>query len=155
MQGILKTAAEAKAFILAGNATVTFQSVKTSSHFTFKVRASEDGGVHFVSLLTGSDNEADYRYIGFVKEGAFIYAKLVKKEDKKVPNPITEDAPGVKAFVWTWKRISADVEQADVEMFHEGKCGRCGRKLTVPSSIATGLGPECASKMGFICEEAA
>jgi hypothetical protein len=25
----------------------------------------------------------------------------------------------------------------------EGRCGKCGRTLTVPSSIATGLGPEC------------
>lgn len=29
---------------------------------------------------------------------------------------------------------------------HSGRCGRCGRKLTVPSSIQTGLGPECAEK---------
>ena len=25
----------------------------------------------------------------------------------------------------------------------KGKCGRCGRKLTVPSSIESGLGPHC------------
>jgi hypothetical protein len=26
---------------------------------------------------------------------------------------------------------------------------RCNRKLTVPSSIASGFGPECAGKAGF------
>lgn len=28
----------------------------------------------------------------------------------------------------------------------EGACGRCGRKLTVPGSIASGIGPTCAEK---------
>jgi hypothetical protein len=31
-----------------------------------------------------------------------------------------------------------------VEVWHEGKCGKCGRALTVPSSILTGIGPECS-----------
>jgi hypothetical protein len=35
------------------------------------------------------------------------------------------------------------------EVYHEGRCGRCNRKLTVPESIETGLGPECASKLGL------
>jgi hypothetical protein len=26
---------------------------------------------------------------------------------------------------------------------HEGRCGRCGRTLTVPESIESGFGPEC------------
>jgi hypothetical protein len=30
------------------------------------------------------------------------------------------------------------------EVWHEGKCGKCGRALTVPSSILTGIGPECS-----------
>lgn len=29
---------------------------------------------------------------------------------------------------------------------YEGRCSRCGRKLTVPASIHHGLGPECAGK---------
>jgi hypothetical protein len=31
---------------------------------------------------------------------------------------------------------------------HAGRCGRCARTLTVPSSIELGLGPECATKGG-------
>jgi hypothetical protein len=30
-----------------------------------------------------------------------------------------------------------------IEIWHEGRCGKCGRTLTVPDSIANGLGPEC------------
>ncbi|MGQ4872128.1 MAG: DUF6011 domain-containing protein, partial [Candidatus Thorarchaeota archaeon] len=28
-----------------------------------------------------------------------------------------------------------------VRIWHEGKCGRCGRRLTVPESIESGYGP--------------
>ena len=31
-----------------------------------------------------------------------------------------------------------------LEVWHEGRCGRCNRALTVPESIASGIGPECA-----------
>jgi hypothetical protein len=30
-----------------------------------------------------------------------------------------------------------------LEIWHEGSCLRCGRKLTVPESIESGYGPEC------------
>jgi len=33
-------------------------------------------------------------------------------------------------------------------VFHEGACGRCGRTLTVPESIASGFGPEC---IRYVC----
>jgi hypothetical protein len=33
--------------------------------------------------------------------------------------------------------------EVDLEVWHEGRCGACGRRLTVPESIERGLGPEC------------
>jgi len=33
-----------------------------------------------------------------------------------------------------------------LEIWHEGRCGRCNRKLTVPASIALGIGPECGQR---------
>jgi hypothetical protein len=37
-------------FAFAGNSTFTLRSLKTGARFTFKVEASEDGKVHFISL---------------------------------------------------------------------------------------------------------
>ena len=31
-----------------------------------------------------------------------------------------------------------------VKVFHSGKCGKCGKKLTTPESIKSGLGPYCS-----------
>lgn len=36
-----------------------------------------------------------------------------------------------------------------IEVWHEGRCGRCARRLTVPESILIGIGPECAEIMGL------
>ena len=44
-------------------------------------------------------------------------------------------------------RLAAGSMPANVEINHEGRCGRCGRALTVPESVASGIGPESALKM--------
>lgn len=133
-----ETAAAAKAFALAGNATVTVVSKATGTRFTYRIKASDDGAVHFVSLLGGADNETDYRYFGYIRRGVFVHGGAKAK--------VGYDAPSAKAFDWVWKALSRDLMPATLEVWHEGRCGRCNRKLTVPSSIASGLGPECAGK---------
>jgi Family of unknown function (DUF6011) len=143
-KGQINSAADARQFIRAGNATVTLVSKATGTRFTFRVRASNDGEVHFVSLLGGPDNETDYRYAGRISREIFFAGRKVPK-----PGDVGADAPSSKAFAWVWRNLVQDVLPSSVEIWHEGRCGRCNRKLTVPSSIAAGIGPECAGKIGF------
>jgi hypothetical protein len=51
----------------------------------------------------------------------------------------------VKAFDWFFNnRVSCNTDLPEsVEFFHEGRCGKCGRKLTTPESVTAGFGPEC------------
>jgi hypothetical protein len=128
---------DVRRFILAGNATFTIVSAKTGTRFTYKIRAKEvDGGstLHFVSVLTGSDNENDFTFLGTVFGGTRF------KHSAK--SHIGEEAPSARAFAWAFGRILADT-LTNASVHHEGRCGRCGRKLTVPRSIELGLGPEC------------
>ena len=39
-----------------------------------------------------------------------------------------------------------NITEAGFDVHHEGKCGKCGRPLTVPESVKTGLGPICSGK---------
>jgi hypothetical protein len=56
----------------------------------------------------------------------------------------------MKAFAWTWSHIVGEVlPNEQLEIWHEGRCARCNRRLTVPASIASGFGPECAGKAGI------
>jgi hypothetical protein len=137
---LLETPARALAFMMAGNATVTLKSRKTGTRFTYRIRASEDGKVHFVALLRGENNESDYSYFGYVRRGVFCHGGQKAKVER--------DAPSVRAFAWSFKQLQGHELPDSLEIWHEGRCGRCGRKLTVPESIASGIGPDCAEQMG-------
>lgn len=125
-------------FALAGNATFTIVSMKTGTRFTFKVRA-KDERMSFVSLLTGANNESDFSYLGTIFSDSRTFRHGRKSR-------IAEDAPSSRAFVWFWSKLLGGTIPETLEFHHAGRCGRCGRKLTVPSSVETGLGPECATR---------
>lgn len=131
--------AVAKQFALAGNATFTLVSLRTGTRFTYRVRASEDGSIHFVSLLTGSDNTSNYQYLGHIfSDGRFVHGRKSR---------ISRDVTSAKAFAWYWDALVRGVLPPESEFWHEGRCGRCARKLTVPSSLENGLGPDCLEIM--------
>ncbi len=124
-------------FLLAGRARFTLVSKATGTRFTYQVRRKAGADVFFVSVLTGGDNENDYTYLGFIKAerpSEFVLGRARLH---------TGSAPSVKAFAWAWPRIAFGSLPTTCEVHHEGRCGRCGRALTVPESIASGLGPEC------------
>jgi len=131
-------------FIFAGKATFTVRSKETGKHFTYKLvtpkKQDERRPVHFVKLLTGPDNDSSYTFF------ASIFDKQVYKHGRKTK--ITPEAPGVVAFTWLLRNLQKGTVADRVEIFHEGICCRCGRKLTHPESIESGIGPECSNRMG-------
>jgi Family of unknown function (DUF6011) len=145
MLGQFTSAESALAFMLAGNATITLVSKKTGVRFTFQVRAGDSGDVHFVSLLRGADNTADYSYLGRIAGGAAGKLWIGRKVPK--PGDIGRGAPSALAFDYAWQHMARGNIPPLLEVWHEGRCGRCGRKLTVPASIESGFGPECATKV--------
>lgn len=150
---LFATAQDARNFIAAGNSTVTLRSKVSDQRFTYKVQAphfegnegtnaARDTGsqMRFVKVLTGADNENSYSYVGYIKRGIFFHGGHKAR--------VGYDAPSHKAFAWVWKALQQDAIPEQVEVWHEGRCGRCNRKLTVPASIAAGIGPECAQYAG-------
>lgn len=144
-------------YVLGGNAVFTIVSKSTGRRFTYKVKSApkdrnqnwspnnQNRDMYFVSVRTGPDN---WDYIGFVKRNPhdnhdtkffFVHGGGKSK--------IRLEADSVKGFDWFIGRMEGFKPFEDqMEFWHEGKCGRCGRKLTVPESIEAGIGPECAGK---------
>ncbi len=133
---------------LAGNAMFTLRSARTGDRYTYKVSRAKDNGksaamTWFVGLLTGPSNESDYNYIGIIRS----------RDDDAVPafrttaktrNP--GSAP-VRGFGWFFRQVTDESKALEqVEFWHAGRCCRCGRTLTDPDSIASGIGPVCAAK---------
>lgn len=138
-QGQLLTPHAVRQFALAGNATFTLRSERSGQRFTYRVRKDANAPVWYVAWLRGVDNEADYSYFGFLRGSPmpmFYHGKA----------KASQDAPCVQAFQWLWERLWQGVLHPQTSIWHQGKCGACGRALTVPESIASGLGPECARR---------
>jgi hypothetical protein len=133
-----------KDFFFAGNATVTLKNTKTGNRFTYKIstpkkQKDERNPVYFVNVMTGSDNVGDFDFVGTIF-GKNSYVHSAK-------SPIKEDAVSmvvIKAFI---NFLINDKVPNGVEVWHEGLCGKCGQKLTVPESIYTGLGPVCVKNL--------
>lgn len=136
MQAQLATS-ESMKFILAGNATFTLKSLKSNKHLTYKVKKANSGEIWFVSLLTGPNNESDYAYLGIIQNSKF------RLTSKSMVKPTSDP---VKAISWTLNKIAAGENTPNLEIWHEGRCCRCGRLLTTPESINIGIGPECLKK---------
>jgi hypothetical protein len=134
--------------LLAGNATITIKSKVTGNRRTFKVKAKADTeDFYFVSLLTGSNNDdwRSYTYAGLITknaDGLFEFRTTAK-------SCFAEGSVAHLTLAWTLNKLqtNAAVIDTQVELWHEGRCCCCGRKLTVPESISTGLGPVCASRL--------
>jgi hypothetical protein len=128
------------AFMLAGNAHVTFQSERTGTRFTYHVRLADrrpgdTRTCHFVSVLTGPDH---YDYLGCIYAGR-AYAQGAKSR-------IPSSAKSSIAFVWVWTHLLGGKMHPELGVWHEGRCGKCGRRLTTPESIASGIGPVCVGR---------
>lgn len=135
-------------FVLAGRAHMTLQSLKTDKHFTYRIKqaidkkTNEPADVFFVSLLrTGTADGGNFDYVGLIDEQRGF--RLTK--NSKFP----ENAKPVLAWRYFWSHLRQEKHAPNLLVFHEGRCGRCGRTLTHPESITIGIGPECASIMGL------
>jgi hypothetical protein len=132
-----------KEFFTAGKAKFTLQSEKTGVRYTYrliKVENEDRPPVYFIHLLTGSDNERSFTYLGMV-DPSTGETRLTKRSQ------FSDDSLPVKAINWTLPRIWMGAPITGVSVYHEGCCGRCGRSLTVPESIESGIGPECRLRL--------
>lgn len=137
-------------FFLAGNAYFTLKSKKTGTRYTYRVSRAKDKedkpiNLWFVSLLVGPDNYKNYTYIGVIRPNSktempmpkdYIFVTTGKSR-------LPAEAKEVKAISYTIDCLRSLPTAPGVEIWHAGKCGRCGRMLTVPESIVAGFGPEC------------
>jgi hypothetical protein len=132
-------------FVTAGRAIFTVSNPK-GERYTFKITRKEDdrGVVFFAALLTGSDNEHDYTYMGLVSSALTNASVRVTRASR-----YTQDSKPVAVLAWALAVVNGKRQLPEgYAIRHEGRCGRCGRTLTVPESIDNGIGPECAAIMG-------
>jgi hypothetical protein len=139
-----------KDFVLAGNATFTVET-PADGHRTYLVEKSPANDrfpeTYFVKTLTGSDNTSDYTYMGILDEKSG-QVRLTKASFNAFNKSYRLRLVN-KVLARVWADDTAPIVAAGFDVHHDGCCGRCGRKLTTPESVVTGIGPECAKALGI------
>lgn len=142
-------------FMFGGQAEFTLHSIPTGKHFTYRIinhSSNPEHSIRFVFFLGGSDNDSDWVYAGTLKrffthkDGETKYTGQLKfNHTARSPDP---GSAVMQAFGWMVHMLNKNTVAADqIEFMHTGRCSACGRKLTTPESIRTGLGPVCRSKL--------
>jgi hypothetical protein len=126
----------AKDFIFGGKSIFTVKNPKTENRFTYKVQKSKNVDLFFVSVLTSPDH---YEFIGTIFNGDNF-----RRSDKST---ISSASKSVVVFKWLIDKVSSKKLPEFIQVWHEGCCAKCGRRLTTPESIVNGYGPECIKKL--------
>jgi len=134
-----------KEFLTAGSAVFTVEN--GPHHLTYRVQVPERARSYanqmcFLAIMSGSDNEADYSYIGrfFSRDGQLKATNASKFDDDSLTFRIAQN---ILDIIYGRKQA-----KRGTDIRHSGKCGRCGRTLTEPESLDSGIGPECKKRQG-------
>ena len=126
-----------KHYVYAGKSVVTLQSPTNVSHTYYFKRPDISAGfppdVLFVYVIHEGQT---LFYLGMIEQGKF----RVTKASRFLP-----DTPVVIGVHRILKMCSFYDYQ--MKLYHEGTCGRCGRKLTGATSRERGIGPSCFKKL--------
>lgn len=137
-----------KKFFTGGGAIFTVSN-PSGDHYTYRISQSKKDkegnpvkdGAYFCGLLTGADNTSAYTYMGILNPKTLVVYPTKASR-------LTIQSKPWKVLAWALKYAGCKLPDG-YAIQHEGKCCRCGRKLTTPESIERGIGPECAGKAGW------
>ena len=123
-------------FVLGGKAIFTVSNDK-GEHFTYKIAKHQTIDMFFAHVLSGADGM--YTYMGIFDRSRGVVVKGAKG--------IAPTCKSVKVLEWAIRVINGlSAIPVGYEIQHEGKCSKCGRPLTDPESIRTGMGSTCRNK---------
>lgn len=111
---------------------------------TLRIRTPETGGLAgktIVQYLVGPDNTSQYAGCAFYnqeKGRATMWKKFHDNRD------FCEEILSAVGVV-----LENPAKAGEAYTIRSGRCCKCGRKLTVPSSLHMGMGPDCAANSGW------
>ena len=129
---------ETIAYINGKHATFTISSLDKRKHFTYK--RWDKNGRRYISYLTRASRKKrrrKYTYLGILTQDMDLYPT------HKSPD-IDEPVFKVLNRALTWLRVGKMPPDGHIE--HSDVCCMCGRELTDPESLDTGIGPVCGGR---------
>jgi hypothetical protein len=130
----------------AGRAVLTFENIEAGTHLTIKVSQARDKRdrkvllpMFHVGVKLLGDRVQSYAYAGtvFTDSGNWSLSRKVNPDEQLA-----------RVFRWL-KAVTTDPNllRGKINLYHEGRCCKCGQPLTHPESIRTAIGPHCLNHM--------
>ncbi len=120
-------------------APFTIRSKKSGKDYTFKVSQVPFKNSNYIHIKVETEY-LNFKYMGWFKDG-----KIVKKNKDTNTNEVV-NTPAGEAVSWFLRQMFSNnfnnLNQS-VDIFHLGKCLKCGKTLTDSNSIEVGFGPVC------------
>jgi hypothetical protein len=130
------------AYMLGKKATFTLVSHATGDRRTYRVieREGRNGeAIYWVNRLVGPENGTDYEYVGSIVPG--------QPHEHKFAYRCARGGGRDAVIEWLLGVLQTREQLPEKLSFYtSGECSSCGRLLTVPESIAVGMGPKCRAR---------
>lgn len=133
-------------YVLGGRSLFTLVNTASGNHRTYRVSAPYDEERddddpkrperYFVRVKTGEE----FQYMGMI-DGRTLQFRLTRA------SKMNADSPSVLGFTVLLWNLQHGKFPRNSEFWHSGSCGVCGRTLTNPESIESGIGPYCAGRI--------
>ncbi len=125
------------------NGYYTIKSNATGEHRTFSIRTQASDaefapGMRVLALLTGPNNEEDYKAFAFVEDDGFHVWNSMRGEGLWEKYAEMLWSLTLDAGFSPWAK--------NYTLMMEGRCVRCNRLLTMPESVSSGIGPVCGGR---------
>ena len=114
-------------------APFTIRSKKSGKDYTFKISQVPFKDNNYIHIKVETEY-LNFKYMGWYRDGKIINKKL------------EVNTPASQAVSWFLRQMFSnnfDNLNQSVDIFHLGKCLKCGKTLTDSNSIEVGFGPVC------------
>lgn len=121
-----------------GTFTITHLSTQTRKTFRVQTVTNTNSGLYgkrILSLLSGPN------YVGFAfvaESGVYVWRNFQKTK--------TGEETKYSKYATFLEHADAFECTGEISVMRESVCRICNRKLTVPASIQSGIGPTCAGR---------
>ena len=120
----------------------TIRSKRTMRDFTFRISQVPFKGYPYLHVKV-EKGYLEFGYMGYFRDGHIVHKNRETGRTEVVHTPAAE------AVAWLLRKLKAgsykELEQS-IQLFHVGKCLKCGKALTDSESITAGFGPVCRGK---------
>lgn len=122
-----------------------FKQLSTDTHIILHSNAKNTN----MSVVDSENSTVQYRVTvkKYMTEPASPGFDFMSKWNKNIPMPLRTMTGTIEKETrgMVYMKLHGQAEPVV-------KCMRCGRTLTNPISMHYGIGPECMSKLGFVCD---